>query len=442
MFINLCLLYKISSQISKNRVINVVATIISVIPLCSCLSEGNYVEEYTLPFILCALYIFIKFIKNEGVKYREVFLCGICLGIIIFIKPNIISTWLAFIPLVILIYLKNKKYKELLKTILIFLGGLLTIIIPVIVYFALNNALSYFVYAFIEFNLKYAGYHDVNFKEACTYFLTTSKISIIIFGIMVANIAFSRCKKQKSIIQIMCLIYYFITIIIFSIGGRIANYYKIALIPCYIIPITEILEHINNVISKKLKIFLITVISILFLILIKTNLQTQINLVKKQLIPKDNAEIVNCVIENSEAQDNVLVLMNSCGYYNLTNRQYHGKYMYQIPLILIDDNIYNEFIREFEENRPKIIIYPNNYEDFKMNSYLVEDYMKIIEESNPHFLENKQNYESIYEKLSSITQKTKNVTKMLRKIQEMEKNGIYTKILTTPYLVWKLNENE
>lgn len=442
MFINLCLLYKISREFSKNKVINIVSIIISIIPICSYLSEGNYVEEYVLPFVLGSLYIFIKFIKNNSVKKKEIFFCGIFLGIIIFLKPNLISTWLTFIPLVILIYLKNKKYKELLKTILIFLGGMLAVIIPVIVYFALNNALSDFVYTFLEFNIKYSRVKDVSALEAYTYFSMIPKISVIIFGIMIANIVISKLKKQKVIIPIMCLVYYFLTIIIMSIGGRPANYYKISLITCYIIPVTEILENVKNLINKRLKIFLTIIISVLFVILIKPNLEMQMILIKKQFIPNAKTEIVKFILENSEAKDNILVLMNNCEYYNITNRSYHGKYMYQVPLLIIDDKIYNEFIKELEEDKPKIIIYPYNYEKFKIISYTIEDYMKIMEENNPQFLENKQNYEKTYENLLSITEKIKNVSEMLRKIQEMEENGIYTKMLTTPYVVWKLNENK
>ena len=113
MFATLLLLYKISRLFSNKRIINVISTIICVMPIMIFLQEGNYVEEYALPFISYALYTFIKFLKSDEIKYKEIFINGICLSIVLLLRPNMIALWIVFIPYIFFKFIKEKKHKEL-----------------------------------------------------------------------------------------------------------------------------------------------------------------------------------------------------------------------------------------------------------------------------------------------------------------------------------------
>ncbi len=122
MFLNLLLLYKISKLFSKNKIINFLSTIISILPIYLFLENGNFAEEFALPFITYALYIFIKYVKNGKVKNFEIFLNGLCLGIVLLLRPNMIPIWIVYIPFIIYKNIKEKSYKDLIKIILIFLA--------------------------------------------------------------------------------------------------------------------------------------------------------------------------------------------------------------------------------------------------------------------------------------------------------------------------------
>ncbi len=197
MFTNLCLLYKISKLFSTNKIINIISSIISIIPIGYCLEGGNLTEEYALPFILYSFYIFIKYMKNGEVKNKEIFFNGICLSIVLFLRPNMIAVWITYIPVVLFMCLRDKKYKELGKYTLFFLVGMLLIILPVIIYFVVNNAFSDFLYSVFEFNIKYTQFSekDSNMFSSMVYFISIMKLVIVIFFILVINTVVSRIKK-------------------------------------------------------------------------------------------------------------------------------------------------------------------------------------------------------------------------------------------------------
>ena len=71
MFANLCMLYKISRLYSNSKYINILATIITIIPILACLQFGNLSEEFASPFIIYSLYVFSKFIITKKVKNIE-----------------------------------------------------------------------------------------------------------------------------------------------------------------------------------------------------------------------------------------------------------------------------------------------------------------------------------------------------------------------------------
>ena len=150
-------------------------------------------------------------------------------------------------------------------------------------------------------------------------------------------------------------------------------------------------------------------------------------------------EIVSKIQEYSKEDDNVLMLWNSCSFYNFSNRKYEGKYMYQVPPILSDDKILNEILEELENNKPDLIVFPYEYERFQKMIYTYDDYITKIKETNPEFLEDKTTFDYINKRIEDYFAEIKNIRIMFNKIEEMTKEGLYTKTIYDNYTIWKLN---
>ena len=60
--------------------------------------------------------------------------------------------------------------------------------------------------------------------------------------------------------------------------------------------------------------------------------------------------------ENSKKEDNILQLGNRANIYILSERQYKGKFFYQLPIAFQSKEIGDEIINEIEKDYPKIII--------------------------------------------------------------------------------------
>lgn len=155
---------------------------------------GGAVEEYCLPIFMYMLLCFFEFV-HEKKKFTWVrsFLWGILIGVLFLIK----FTLLAF-PAIIYIYLlvvmiKEKRYKELINLTLLFALGVVVIAMPILIYFIANNAFKDFFTIYLYDNLvRYTRSVDLinNIFLICIFGFFTFAITVL--GIILHK------KKHKS----------------------------------------------------------------------------------------------------------------------------------------------------------------------------------------------------------------------------------------------------
>ena len=128
-------------------------------------SEGGSAEEFIIVFESISLLLFLIYFKEKDNKTHKpvyMFVQGIMCAATILIKINLIVFW--FFPLlaVFINILKNKEYKNLIQNIIAYIGGLLALILPVLIYFIWNNALSDTWKTYIVLNGNYAKLEDIS----------------------------------------------------------------------------------------------------------------------------------------------------------------------------------------------------------------------------------------------------------------------------------------
>ncbi len=303
------------------------------------------------------------------------------------------------------------------------------IILPIIIYFVINNALPDFIYSYIEFNFIYSKYEGTNggIIKNIGFFLTVTKLSTIIFVISIVNVIYRKIKKMELKNEVLMMLSLILTLILISVSGRQYLHYGIILIPCFILEITEILEYIVNLDNKKIKIFGIVLTLVLTVYIGIESIQKDMIEIEKWKGTKINEELVDYVKNNTNENDSILALGNSCNIYNLTGRKYNGKYFYQTPIIL-DDNLKEAFMAELEENKPNLIIYGGVYED--------EQLKKLDELLN----ELKTKYTEKYKENKNYMDSNICLVNMFKVIDNMKDEGIYTRTITGTFTVWTLNE--
>ena len=95
------------------------------------------------------------------------------------------------------------------------------------------------------------------------------------------------------------------TFILLNISGRKFPHYGVILIPCYIVPLTQIIKNILSINKLKFKVELVALTSFIIGIACKDPIITQIGEIKKQFIESLNlnTEVSKYIIENTEVTD-------------------------------------------------------------------------------------------------------------------------------------------
>lgn len=122
-------------------------------------SEGGSAEEFIVLFEVISLYLFVRYFKNKNAsvhKPKYMLIHGIMCTVVIFIKINLVVFWIFPLLAVFINLLSKKDYKNLLQNIIAFVIGVLIVSLPIILYFVINNALSYAWDTYITLNKNYA----------------------------------------------------------------------------------------------------------------------------------------------------------------------------------------------------------------------------------------------------------------------------------------------
>ena len=122
-----------------------------------CLYGGNYTEEYAINIMCVALYYIIKIIYQKEDKKHYWIIIGATFLLDFLIKPTYISVYVAFGIAEIIFAIKEKRFKQLLSNVPYILIGTLIVVIPLGIYFIMNNNFKDFIEACFLMNMKYSS---------------------------------------------------------------------------------------------------------------------------------------------------------------------------------------------------------------------------------------------------------------------------------------------
>lgn len=395
MFITVLFAYKLARKF-VSKPISMLIVLIALAPIYSYFEGGNLTEEYALPFQMIALYIFTDFFKNpnkymsRGDNYKSkvnfklfnvlVFINGICMGCVLFLRPNMISVWIVFCLMVLIYCIWKKYYLELLKFFISFFTGLLIVIIPMIIYLVLNGAFKAFIADYILFNMMYAGDNTVtDTMNVFTEFFSTPAI-MLSFVIIGTKIYLQVKNGDKCYFNCGYLAYMILSIVLTSMSGRLYNHYAMTLLPMLVYPFCILYDYLKN--SKYNNELMLVIIVTLITVLVVPNWSEMLFGSIADILEKEEPysnRTIEYIKANTLEEDVISVWGNNNVIYNFTNRRSASKYSYQIPIITMNENIEKEYFNDLKNNKPKVIADGINLKD---NPELNKKWKKFLKDNN------------------------------------------------------------
>ncbi len=107
--------------------------------------HGGSVEELMLPFYAISIYHFLKLMNQDSYLQKNDFLFyteGILVGILLWTKYILLGFWIGFVLIISFLLLKKKKWNLFLRMGVCYFLGLLTVSIPILLYFGVHGALK------------------------------------------------------------------------------------------------------------------------------------------------------------------------------------------------------------------------------------------------------------------------------------------------------------
>jgi len=238
LFVSVLFAYK-TALFFGNRFQAILGTVFTSILLIVFLSVNAGTEEYSLPFLMISLYIYVKYYLSEKheVNILELSALGCCFASAILIKLNMFPLWVGFCFIIFLENLLKKRYLLLLKYLLFFCIGILIIFIPVFIYLKTNGILLLF-YNQVILGGAAKGFNASDLKEILKNFFTVINRSYSFLPLFLGIFCLVKHYKQ-SLFQFYCgYAFSFFLMVLFLSFTESDNHYNLALIPFFIPALT------------------------------------------------------------------------------------------------------------------------------------------------------------------------------------------------------------
>ncbi len=366
-FITMGGIYKIA-RLYCRRIYSCIILLIVGTMLFSFLDGGNLTEEYALPFISIAQFLFLDYFLNKKISSFRLIICGFSFAAVCLLRINMITLWVSFCIAVMLEIIKTKKYKRIIGFLGYFILGAGILTIPILGWLGINHALKDFWNDYIVFNQLYVG---TTFIKKWNSFFNFFNNTLMLFSIL-SLVYFTRIKKDYC--HTFYIFYYIITLLSICVSGFTYPHYGMILVPLISYPISELLSVIESLKEEKVVGILVTfwILSCTILPVWCEGITNTMNCIieRKENVHKNFDDIVNLILKDTNQEDRIIVWGNWNIIYVLTQRLPASKYSYQFPIANIKNDIYVEFFAELSINKPKYIIIQPGVELGEMENFL------------------------------------------------------------------------
>lgn len=210
-----------------DRIVSLLATCLSLLYLIPVLMGGNLTEEWALPYIAIALYVFVMHLTyKKELTYTQLFVLSFTFVMVFLLKATYICVWCAFGFIILFDLLKEKKYQLVVKYLLSVVAFVSLMMFPVVLYFIHHDAFHDAYYWMVEFNTQYSTIDSVFSTLLYLFQILLGVRHLPVFVILTFFfMLFNGDYKKYSTLWYGSVLSIVLTAYVCAIGGRYEHYY-------------------------------------------------------------------------------------------------------------------------------------------------------------------------------------------------------------------------
>ena len=331
---------------------NAYLAIILVLLVCAfkLYQGGNYTEEHALLWITLSAYIFFSFFRTGNYTARQLFLLGFSCMVVLLQQANLVTVWVAFVPLVIIRLVREKRYREIWTCILLFVLGMLAAFLPVLIWAVWKGCLKEMWHYYIVFNLTYSE----NMAPGLAGYLQLTRNNLMRIWPGILAIAVSLVHERKNKLQWLNLWFFFVSLVLMQLSGRDSLYYLLILLPALILPAAGFFDALQHLLYRKIGREKNTAVIVLCCLLLAS--AAVAHRAVSNLRPRYNDGVVPYLADQTEKNDDVLIIGNYAWPYLAADRTTQNRFFFQWPPIQVSDELYQEFLSEVNQHPSDFVI--------------------------------------------------------------------------------------
>ena len=311
---------------------------------------GNYTEEHALLWITLSAYIFFSFFRTGNYTKGQLFLLGFSCMAVLLQQANLVTVWVAFVPLVMIRLIREKRYREIWTCMLLFLLGMMAALLPVLIWAAWKGCLKEMWHYYIVFNLTYSE----NMAPGPAGYLQLTRNNLMRIWPGILAMAVSLVYERKNRLQWLNLWFFVVSLVLMQLSGRDSLYYLLILLPALILPAAGLFDALQCLLYRRVNREKNTAVIVLCCLLLAT--AAVAHRAVSNLRPRYNDGVVAYLTEQTEEQDDVLIIGNYAWPYLAADRATQNRFFFQWPPIQVSDELYQEFLAELNQHPSDYII--------------------------------------------------------------------------------------
>jgi hypothetical protein len=379
MFIACIMMYK-TARMFAGKFVSVLAVITSILMIVPVLIGGNLTEEWALPYISIAMYIFLSYLKeNKSLTTWRLFILSFTFVLTLMLRANLIAVWGGFGIALLIKWIVEKQYKEFIRCLSLMLFFVIISIVPFFLYFYLKGTLSDALYLVFQFNLfEYALISENSltgmFKMSLLTFCSGISYFNFIPNLVIVYMFFTKKDQYAGVISAFIL-----TIISCRLGQQHEHYFMI-FIPLFVIPLAYLYNILKQCFRKKVFLWL----CITFIFYNSANIYSQYANIRANHL-KDEVyglltysqmdTLTDIIWKNTKATDKILVKTNQAAIYLYSHRTSATRFPYAITNS--SSLALKYYVKDIEETLPKMIIEAYHWDEYDIQPILDAKYQLI-----------------------------------------------------------------
>lgn len=194
--------------------------------------HGGSAEELCLPLLAYGLYILVKYAVREELLTKELFLIGVTSAVVLWTKYTMLGFYIGWIVLPAWRMIRKKEWKRLGAVILWIGAGVLTVTIPVFLYFVWNGAVSELLTVYFYNNIfVYAGEKAALTEMAVRILKNTARVIVrnpYMSALTAAGLIWLFVKKHTQVLAAVLSCFLCLILTVLS-AGYVHGYYSMCL---------------------------------------------------------------------------------------------------------------------------------------------------------------------------------------------------------------------